>query len=254
MDGRSRMHEARSCNSADPMGATQQLVVVVDDDAGVRRALQRWLLASGYRTREFDSAERCSPPTAHAMRTASCSTCGCPAHRATELYAQLGSDRPPAVFITSHDGTQVRSAVAGLGGGAVLPKPFLGQDLIAAIADATVLRRRRERNDSPWQAVEIPQRKALGVTQVHTEAPESDSARRPPAAVDNPAPQSTRAELHLSSSDSCSNGWGHLLLSDGSAWSVTVSRRSGVAPVNVEEIPVGIGLQVHGREQVVCSQ
>ena len=34
--------------------------------------------------------------------------------------------------------------------------------------------------------------------------------RRPPAAVDISAPQFNPAELHLSSPDSCSNGWGHL--------------------------------------------
>src|SRR5262250_3671553 len=119
------------------MGATQQLVVLVDDDAGVRRALQRWLLASGYRTREFDSAEALL--AADGARDADCLVLDVrlPGASGTELYAQLGHGRPPAVFITSHDGPQVRSAVAGLGGQAVLPKPFLGQDLIAAITDAT---------------------------------------------------------------------------------------------------------------------
>jgi FixJ family two-component response regulator len=106
----------------------------------VRRALQRWLLASGYRTREFDSAEALL--AADGARDADCLVLDVrlPGASGTDLYAQLGSGRPPAVFITSHDGPQVRHAVAGLGGAALLPKPFLGQDLVAAIAQATAQR------------------------------------------------------------------------------------------------------------------
>ena len=35
------------------MDDTQQLVVVIEDDTGMRQALQRWLLASGYRAQAF---------------------------------------------------------------------------------------------------------------------------------------------------------------------------------------------------------
>ena len=51
-----------------------------------------------------------------------------------ELYARLGSDRPAAVFISSHDSPKLRSAAARAGGAAVLPKPCLGHELTDAIA------------------------------------------------------------------------------------------------------------------------
>jgi FixJ family two-component response regulator len=119
------------------MGVAQQLIVVVEDDIGMRQALHRWLLASGYRTRAFESAEALL--AADGARDADCLVLDVrlPGASGTDLYAQLGHDRPPAVFITAHDGPGVRRAVARLGGAAVLPKPFLGHELTDAIARAT---------------------------------------------------------------------------------------------------------------------
>jgi FixJ family two-component response regulator len=119
------------------MATTQQLIVIVDDDDGVRRALQRWLIASGFRTRGFDSAEALL--MADGARDADCLVLDVrlPGASGTELYARLGKDRPPAVFITSHDSVQIRGAVAALGGAALLPKPFLAQQLTDASTDAT---------------------------------------------------------------------------------------------------------------------
>jgi FixJ family two-component response regulator len=119
------------------MDRTKQLVVVVEDDGGMRHALRRWLLASGYRAQTFASAEELL--AADGARAADCLVLDVRLSGAsgTELYARLGADRPPAVFITALDGPKVRGDVARLGGGAVLSKPFLGHELMDAIDAAT---------------------------------------------------------------------------------------------------------------------
>ncbi len=119
------------------MDGTQQLVVVIEDDIGMRQALQRWLRAAGYRARAYDSAEALLSDDG--ARDADCLVLDVrlPGASGLELYERLGLSRPPAVFVTSHDGADVRAAVARLGGTAVLPKPFLGHELMAAITHAT---------------------------------------------------------------------------------------------------------------------
>jgi FixJ family two-component response regulator len=119
------------------MDDAQQLVVVIEDDVGMRQALQRWLRAAGYRERAYESAEALLG--ADGARDADCLVLDVrlPGASGIELYERLGTTRPPAVFVTSHDGASVRDAVARLGATAVLPKPFLGHELMAAIARAT---------------------------------------------------------------------------------------------------------------------
>ena len=119
------------------MDGTQQLIVVIEDDVGMRQALQRWLRAAGYRARAYDSAEALLE--ADGARDADCLVLDVrlPGVSGIELYAQLDSPRPPAVFVTSHDGADLRGAVARLCGAALLTKPFLGDELVAAIARAT---------------------------------------------------------------------------------------------------------------------
>ena len=118
------------------MDATQQLVVVVEDDIGMRDALHRWLRACGYRTRAYDSAEALLGEDG--ARGADCLLLDVrlPGVSGTELYARLDTPRPPAVFITAHDAPTVRAAVGQVGGSAVLPKPFVGRALTEAIAAA----------------------------------------------------------------------------------------------------------------------
>ncbi|MFM0125790.1 response regulator [Paraburkholderia sp. RL18-101-BIB-B] len=118
------------------MDETKQLIVVVEDDAGVRLALQRLLRASGFRTLSFESAE--ALVTAAGASNASCLVLDVqlPATSGPMLYAQLGRHRPPAVFITAHDGPATRSEVANAGGKELLIKPFIARDLLDAIARA----------------------------------------------------------------------------------------------------------------------
>ncbi|SOE86907.1 Response regulator receiver domain-containing protein [Burkholderia sp. YR290] len=113
-----------------------QLIVVVEDDAGMRRALQRLLRASGFRTLLFESAEALE--TANGANGAGCLLLDVqlPGASGPLYYGRLGQDRPPAVFITSHDSPATRSAVFDAGGNELLTKPFVVKDLLDAITRA----------------------------------------------------------------------------------------------------------------------
>ncbi|WP_244832429.1 response regulator transcription factor [Caballeronia sp. TF1N1] len=117
------------------MNASKQLIVVVEDDAGMRRALQRLLHAAGFDTMSFESAE--ALVSANCVEAASCLVLDVqlPGASGPKFYEQLGAGRP-AVFITSHDNPLTRSAVQGAGGIELLTKPFVAKDLLDAISRA----------------------------------------------------------------------------------------------------------------------
>lgn len=121
------------------MGSLQAaaLIAVVDDDAGMRRALQRLLDAAGFRVRSFASAE--------ALRASGCiADADClvldmrlPGESGADYYASLPGPKPPAIFITAHDGASARRAAQHAGACAFLAKPFDGAALLDSLATAT---------------------------------------------------------------------------------------------------------------------
>lgn len=116
------------------MNHTRQLIVIVEDDAGMGRALQRLLRVSGFDILLFGCAEAYSH--ANCMRVPYCLVLDVqlPGISGPRFYEQLGYRRPPAVFITSHDNPETRSAVACAGGQELLIKPFVAKDLLDAIS------------------------------------------------------------------------------------------------------------------------
>ncbi|KAA1000538.1 response regulator [Paraburkholderia panacisoli] len=118
------------------MEGTQYLIVIVEDDDGMRRALERLLRISGYRTLAFDSAE--APGATNATVGVACLVLDVqlPGRSGPEFYAQLGAGRPPAVFITSHDSPATRRAISRFGGSELICKPFPGKVLLDAIVRA----------------------------------------------------------------------------------------------------------------------
>jgi FixJ family two-component response regulator len=137
MDAGYAMDEARPNEDAQSMCGTQQLVVVVEDDIGIRDALRRWLLASGYRARAFESAEALLAADGSVGADCLVLDVRLSGMSGIDLYGRLGSGRPPAVFITAHVSETVRGVAARLGNAPVLPKPFLAADLLDAIARVT---------------------------------------------------------------------------------------------------------------------
>lgn len=115
------------------MDGTQHLIVIVEDDDGMRRALERLLRASGYRTLSFESAEALD--TSRGTVGAACLVLDVqlPGRCGPEFYAHLGAIRPPAVFITSHDGNDARIAISRIGSHELICKPFSGKALLDAL-------------------------------------------------------------------------------------------------------------------------
>ncbi|CAD6552182.1 Transcriptional regulatory protein TdiR [Paraburkholderia hiiakae] len=119
------------------MNVKRQMIVIVEDDAGLRRALERLLRYSGFRTRSFRSAE-----DANLFEFASTARClvidvQLPGISGPAFYDTLHAPRPPAVFMSAYDGARTRGAIVGTGAHALLTKPFPGAALVEAIFKAT---------------------------------------------------------------------------------------------------------------------
>jgi FixJ family two-component response regulator len=118
-------------------GTAPRLIVIVDDDGGMRRALARLVAAAGYRAQAYECAE-------DADASGELARAGClvvdvllPGMSGTRWYASLARNRPPAVFVTGADETPADSAC--------LHKPFQGRALLEAIRRAIAAPRCGER-------------------------------------------------------------------------------------------------------------
>jgi FixJ family two-component response regulator len=124
------------------------IVFLVDDDVGMREALQDLLASRGLRYRAFGSASEyiaCEKPD---VPTCLVLDVGLPDISGLELQQQLADvDHPPIVFITGQG--DIPSSVRAIKAGAVdfLTKPFRQQELMEAIHAALELEcaRRAER-------------------------------------------------------------------------------------------------------------
>jgi FixJ family two-component response regulator len=113
-------------------------VCVVDDDAPVRRALQRLLQASGYGVETFGSAadflatEHAPPPDCLVLDIRLGGMSGFQLHdrlRATGISI-------PTVFITGHDDAATRELARRVGAAGYVRKPFDEASLVSAIEAA----------------------------------------------------------------------------------------------------------------------
>ncbi|AKM31111.1 hypothetical protein AB870_14760 [Pandoraea faecigallinarum] len=102
----------------------------------MRRAVERLLRISGYRTRAFASAE--DEGVAECLRTVYCMVVDVqlPGLRGPVFYQTLPHPRPPAVFVTAYGNEATRNEIWCAGGRELLTKPFLGSDLLSAIERA----------------------------------------------------------------------------------------------------------------------
>lgn len=119
------------------MDEKQQFIVIVEDDSGLRRAVERLLRLSGFQTRSFHSAE--DTDVFEFSSTACCLIIDVqlPGISGPAFYGTLHSPRPPVVFMTAYDGVRTRRAVESAGAYALLTKPFLGETLIDEVLKAT---------------------------------------------------------------------------------------------------------------------
>ena len=112
-------------------------VMVVEDDAGMRQAIERILKAGSFAAVSFVSGEA----ALEADAGADCWLLDIhlPGMSGFELYQRLAltGKKLPAVFITARDDPAIREQALSLGGaGCYLSKPFSGRALLAAITQA----------------------------------------------------------------------------------------------------------------------
>ena len=110
---------------------------VVDDDAAVRRGLERLLAACGYHVETYESALEFLDHSG--MNTADCIVLDVrmPGMSGFDLHQRLVRDRYqlPTIFITAHAGPAVPGPHAGPAP-RLLTKPFDEDALLGAIQDA----------------------------------------------------------------------------------------------------------------------
>jgi FixJ family two-component response regulator len=125
-----------SAGNVDSMGTGR--VVLVEDDAGMRQAVERLLVAGGYPVSAFASAEAFlgSP----AVRQADCLVLDVrlPGLSGVELRQRLVAQgvHVPVIFMTAHDDPRTRAQVEAAAPVAYLMKPFAGRQLLDAVARA----------------------------------------------------------------------------------------------------------------------
>jgi FixJ family two-component response regulator len=124
-------------------------VVVVEDDASMRQAIERILGAAGFRVAAFASAEALlaeGPPAGAGCLVLDVQLPGLSGLALHQRLAAAGA-APPAIFITAHDAPATRAEVERADAVAYLTKPFRGRSLVDAVSRALEPDRDEERSE-----------------------------------------------------------------------------------------------------------
>ena len=118
------------------MPGEEKRVVVVEDDASMRCAIERLLGAAGFQPIAFASAEAFLETDAGAEAACLVFDIRLPGLSGFELYRQLAESGAAhaVIFITAHDTAAAREQAEGIG--EYLPKPFAGKNLVDAVKRA----------------------------------------------------------------------------------------------------------------------
>lgn len=113
-------------------------MLVIDDDEGMREAIESLLTAAGYATSAYASAEALIAAGTPADARCIVSDIRLPAMSGLELITELRARGTalPVILITAHDSPTLRGAAGLRGAAAYLPKPFARCALLAAIESA----------------------------------------------------------------------------------------------------------------------
>jgi FixJ family two-component response regulator len=117
-------------------------ICVVEDDEGMRLAVERLLLAGGYPVSTFASAEALLLSKARLETSCLVLDVRLPGLSGPELRERLAGEgvRAPVIFMTAHDDPQSRERAQAGDPIACLQKPFPGRTLLEAVARALAAR------------------------------------------------------------------------------------------------------------------
>jgi FixJ family two-component response regulator len=117
----------------------QKIVCIVDDDADVRKAIERILNIHGYSSRSFASVSEFQALAKPKEAVCLILDIHIKEESGIDLKRQLSHTFPalPVIFITGRDNDANRDAVQQVGCAAYLPKPFESKALLQALETAT---------------------------------------------------------------------------------------------------------------------
>ena len=119
------------------MSISPTRIAVVDDDAAVRKALARLLIANGFQTETFASAQNFLDSLTERRPDCVVADLQMPEMTGLELLLHLGARTPvPMIIMTAFNEAGLRERCAAAGARAYLVKPLRGQALVSAIVDA----------------------------------------------------------------------------------------------------------------------
>jgi two-component system, LuxR family, response regulator FixJ len=114
-----------------------RVVLIVEDDDGMREAIESLLRVSGFTTVVYGSAEAMLAEESSQRPLCAVSDLHLPAMSGLELLTELRRRNwhLPVIIITAHDSASTRQEAARLGAAAFLAKPFPSTALLGAIEE-----------------------------------------------------------------------------------------------------------------------
>jgi FixJ family two-component response regulator len=114
------------------------LIAVVEDNASMRRSMQRLLAIEGFTVEAYESAEAYLDRRSTSNLDCLVLDIQLPKMSGLDLRQKLTAIAPdvPIVFVTAIEDNDVQRAAVQLGCAAYLRKPFQPEALVTAIADA----------------------------------------------------------------------------------------------------------------------
>ncbi len=114
--------------------ASKWTIAIVEDDASLRRALERLLCASGFEAHTFASAEEfiTTAPESYACLILDIRLPGMSGFELSDHLTASGQPRP-TIFVTAQDEDRVRQQASRIPNSVYLRKPVVGTVLLEAI-------------------------------------------------------------------------------------------------------------------------
>ena len=114
------------------------MILVVEDDDGVRASIARLLHAAGFSSAEFASAEEALADPASEDAACVISDMRLPGKSGLDLLTELRARNveSPLILITAYDNPWLRGEASRRSGAAYLIKPLLGTELLNAVRAA----------------------------------------------------------------------------------------------------------------------